>query len=423
MGIEQLGNITNIQGNIDTSGFTGLTKSVLSVLLQPVVATALAFLVAMLYARNKQLKNVKPISDTPLDHFPKYLDRFMLDGLVHGGGEVYFPTSMEMKLAPFPAYESLVESLQSKLQNIIQKNMTLISLISKEKFERGVAFGLNLENLKSCFFGIAKEKLDNYKKALRYVEKVVLSQKISNMDEKEIENAIKRTNYFLEKGLMEEKMKIIAEEAAIYRTGNEALKTKIYNDLIKSVPSPGEYRKDYITVAHGAERFDSTPEGFKEAINKHGGTETDLNNVEKFLDLEEGEDIPEDVRRSLEKAFFIPYSPKEIESLMLELAGKIKELAPKVIDRNADAVEAAAFVHQGIGNIHPFVDGHGRVARIWMNAMLQLGGYRAVAIPDKAMYMQATREDRKTPGTFAKYLKEVIAWNQQQEVLNDPANI
>lgn len=38
-------------------------------------------------------------------------------------------------------------------------------------------------------------------------------------------------------------------------------------------------------------------------------------------------------------------------------------------------VTLAARMHAGLGNIHPFVDGNGRTARLWMNYLLLRGGY------------------------------------------------
>ena len=44
-------------------------------------------------------------------------------------------------------------------------------------------------------------------------------------------------------------------------------------------------------------------------------------------------------------------------------------------------VELAAFAHLQVANIHPFVDGNGRTARLLMNMILINSGYSIVSIP------------------------------------------
>ena len=100
---------------------------------------------------------------------------------------------------------------------------------------------------------------------------------------------------------------------------------------------------------------------------------------------------------------------------MDSLASKLKELGSGILDQKVDAIEAASTIHCKIGNIHPFKDGNGRLARLWMNILLQLGGYRSVIFPNDDAYTAAVvREQAGGVGAFSKFLEEIILWNRQQ---------
>ena len=61
--------------------------------------------------------------------------------------------------------------------------------------------------------------------------------------------------------------------------------------------------------------------------------------------------------------------------------------------------------------MHPFMDGNGRVARVMLNTILQMGGYEAVAIPNERDFY----ESMKSPKEFRDYLAQVVIWNQSQK--------
>jgi Fic family protein len=68
--------------------------------------------------------------------------------------------------------------------------------------------------------------------------------------------------------------------------------------------------------------------------------------------------------------------PNEIERLMKEYEGRVKELIKK-----EHPVVAAIKAHKEFVNIHPFVDGNGRVARLIMNLILLQNRYNITIIP------------------------------------------
>ncbi len=62
-------------------------------------------------------------------------------------------------------------------------------------------------------------------------------------------------------------------------------------------------------------------------------------------------------------------APEKVDDSLQTLLSQFQE---KLNAGNVSPVELAAFIHQGIINIHPFEDGNGRVARLVMNEVLAL---------------------------------------------------
>ena len=68
--------------------------------------------------------------------------------------------------------------------------------------------------------------------------------------------------------------------------------------------------------------------------------------------------------------------PSKIKPLMHEFTRKIPLLRKKY-----HPVEHSALIHLGLVNIHPFIDGNGRTARLLMNLALLQAGYVITIIP------------------------------------------
>ncbi|HBC87174.1 MAG TPA: cell filamentation protein Fic [Lentisphaeria bacterium] len=73
---------------------------------------------------------------------------------------------------------------------------------------------------------------------------------------------------------------------------------------------------------------------------------------------------------------YLPPSPEKVPDLMKKLVSRIPE-----IEKKNHPVVAAADLHTEFVNIHPFVDGNGRVSRLLMNMVLIKYGYPVVIIP------------------------------------------
>ncbi len=83
---------------------------------------------------------------------------------------------------------------------------------------------------------------------------------------------------------------------------------------------------------------------------------------------------------------YIPPKASDVPRLMKDFVEKLSEYKDAM-----HTVEYAAFAHRRLVDIHPFVDGNGRTARLLMNLILINKGYIAVSIAPvlRFEYMQA----------------------------------
>ena len=73
---------------------------------------------------------------------------------------------------------------------------------------------------------------------------------------------------------------------------------------------------------------------------------------------------------------YIPPDPTEIPLQMKAMIDQIR-----ISETNLHPIELAAMTHKKLVDIHPFIDGNGRTARLLMNLILIHFGYGVVSIP------------------------------------------
>jgi len=246
-------------------------------------------------------------------------------------------------------------------------------------------------------FGANPQKLKNHRAVTKYLEKNLLQNpQFFDQSAEEIVKVIKTTHRMMVKGLPDP-------------DGNL---------------TPGEFRTQHMFVT--GDRKNDSLETFHKIMRENGATEKDIGafersraKVQRYGSLGAAhEHFTSQEKRAWMFLGHIPPDPEEIEEKMLAFAKELKIIGPNVTNGKKDVVEAAAWVHQELGSIHPFVDGNGRVARPWMNGILQLGGKKAVVIPSDEEYTAAIVKDQKKKGKFSDYLRWVISWNEKQEELN-----
>jgi len=107
--------------------------------------------------------------------------------------------------------------------------------------------------------------------------------------------------------------------------------------------------------------------------------------------------------------------PEILDSKMQEFIDKLPELKSTL-----HPVEYASMVHIIFVNIHPFIDGNGRVARLLMNLALLQSGYNIVSIPPvvRSDYIRALQDTNKNNFTpFINFISEMTL-EAQKEYLN-----
>ncbi len=91
---------------------------------------------------------------------------------------------------------------------------------------------------------------------------------------------------------------------------------------------------------------------------------------------------------------YVPPSPQKISALMKEFITEINKKA-------MHGVLLSAYAHRRLAEIHPFIDGNGRTARLLMNLILINKGYQVISIPPvlRADYITAlqTAQRAKNP--------------------------
>ena len=106
--------------------------------------------------------------------------------------------------------------------------------------------------------------------------------------------------------------------------------------------------------------------------------------------------------------------PAELNKQMSEFIAGLVQL-----NKNLHAVEFAAYVHAQFVNIHPFIDGNGRVARLLMNLILLQNGYNITVIPPvvRADYIRALQQTNHNDyEPFVNFISEMV-YEAQKEYL------
>ena len=104
---------------------------------------------------------------------------------------------------------------------------------------------------------------------------------------------------------------------------------------------------------------------------------------------------------------YIPPKHEDVPNLMKAYISELKEK-----EASLHPIEYSAYAHRRLVDIHPFVDGNGRTARLLMNLILINKGYIAIAIPPvlRFEYMQALqaaqRKDHPSDEAFIRLIAE-----------------
>ena len=104
--------------------------------------------------------------------------------------------------------------------------------------------------------------------------------------------------------------------------------------------------------------------------------------------------------------------PEILQDKMTEFSQSIPDMR-----KNLHPIEFAAMLHAKFVNIHPFIDGNGRVARLLMNLALLQAGYNITIIPPvvRADYIRAIQDTNHNKFTlFVNFVSEMVLESQKE---------
>ena len=155
----------------------------------------------------------------------------------------------------------------------------------------------------------------------------------------------------------------------------------------------------------------------------------------KLFELAQSDSITEDDIKTLHRIFYIKIDPSNAGNYRKkpiivtgadidfpkpdELNTKMQNFISKLTDikKTSHPVEYSALAHALFVNIHPFIDGNGRVARLLMNLILLQSGYNITIIPpvvraDYIRTLQASNHKDFTP--FINFISEMVFESQKE---------
>lgn len=330
--------------------------------------------------------------------FPLWYEKFMHPGLLsNSDGSRY--CVIRGDLPEFGDCDSYSKYIEETTAKEAPERYQELKTGAKNSAEKGAFVEVNNDMGTKVFkihFGTNPQKLKNHRVVLRYLEKNVLQNpRFFDLNPNQIIEEIKKTHRMITLGLPNPEKQL----------------------------TPGKFRKAFSFVTEDKES--ESLEIYRKIMKKNGAKPKDIRTFERSLEkAQQYESMVMAYKHftAEEKKVWgflghVPPQPDEIEGKMLELAKELKVIGPKVIHGSADPVNSSGWFHQKFGNIHPFGDGNGRVVRPWMNALMQLGGRKAIIFPSDEEYTNAVRDDQRGKRNFSAFLRDVIAWNERQESL------
>ncbi|MEI8026852.1 MAG: Fic family protein [Pseudomonadota bacterium] len=105
---------------------------------------------------------------------------------------------------------------------------------------------------------------------------------------------------------------------------------------------------------------------------------------------------------------YTPPPASKVPSLMKKFVSDIPKIRKKF-----HPVEAAALIHMGFVDIHPFIDGNGRTARLLMNLSLFQSGYSVTIIPpvlraDYINFIKQSQTGKKDMSGFINFMSSMV---------------
>lgn len=336
------------------------------------------------------------IQDQPVSHFPDHFSRMAQNGMMSSASGRHY--CIIETAYPCP---SVCDSTSSQLQILARQGMDdnqYYSIMNRgsASVEGGFMVGWPSgpsKGIQWITFGDNPRKAENFKRALGYLEKNVLNdpRTFFSKPAKEIEQAMLASHRHLVTGFstIEGSLTGLRKYLGLV---TPPMKKHGIDALLELASEKGGWKQP--------ELYGAVTRKFKSAITIDSLLRSLTEKEQEFVENYIGTITPD---------------PADIPRLLTATAQLVKETGESVLKGSSDAVHAAANIHMKIAEVHAFKDGNGRLARLWMNLMLMLGGHQPVAFQSDETYTEAVMKAANVQvGAFESFLRETIHWNRSQ---------
>ena len=168
----------------------------------------------------------------------------------------------------------------------------------------------------------------------------------------------------------------------------------------------GTYRtKNMVVFPDTEEDRDRSFPSLSQLLLKRGGSQKDVEVVREMFQSGGIHYVTEREQKAWSKLAFIPCDHTQVLEKMNTFILELQEtIANMKKHGKVDPIYLGSFVHRKIGEIHPFQDGNGRVARALMNAIFMEYEVDPVVFLNDAGYTAAIQKEAELPGHFYDYL-------------------
>lgn len=315
------------------------------------------------------------IIPTPITQFPKYFERIFHPGLlVDITGKVQCPFSEESFIPPGSCDKigrAVSEHLMPRISRYFSDNCRLAFI------EKGCRITIGS---KAITVGNNPQKLTNYKNALGFIEKKVLNSSFFKNSSHVVET-LKKTHQLLVDKLPQNGGGMI--QGGVFRDKNIFVDKYEAGDLFEELIHQGASQEELKLIQETALK-----------IRTYG--------------MEYVKKLSPKAKRIWDRIVYFPPTWKKLPQLAKSFGDLFYKKIQGVIQRTKDPIDVAAWTHQKIVKAHFFCDGNGRLARLWQNIVLQLGGIKGVIFPSEEKYTLAVESYK----SYREFLERLIRWNR-----------
>ena len=309
---------------------------------------------------------------------PAYIHQIIHPGLAYvtRDGRAGYEIQNE-KLLSYDHFKSQFQEIVNyKNENPAEFNRQMKALCSsRDQDNKGC--GLMVGGEDKLLINIPRQKMQNHKAMIDFLRSWVSD--IDTLSVTEVLQKLQKTHRLLFKG-------INIEGIGTYRTKNMIVFPDTEEDRDRSLPN------------------------LSRLLLQRGGSKEDLETLQEiFKTARINERVTEQDQKTLAKIAFIPCDHREVLEKMSTFILELKEdFANFKRYGKGDPIALGDFVHRRIGEIHPFPDGNGRIARAFMNAILMEFQVDPVVFLSDDAYTAAIQKEAEKPGYFLEYLESEI---------------